>query len=274
MSKTVYEEKGSVKNDASIFPFITALKPLLPRYKIPENHPESDTIGDRQKQHFVISQSFYESDGYSADRGYQKLQSVGLTDPLNKEPLDIFIEIRFYFYSSGELEIRLTGEFSEIELLKKAFEPVLLSSWNNFYKRNSLEFTHDPPEFVRETLESAHWEFYEGKLSNELNMKFPFYWCKSSLVEKKRMYDLLTIVFPPYAVGEEPQRKLKEMIDLQNALGKEKSKLYKSLYRVENLSNGSFLIGWRRSNLGQHHEEILDWLAEFAKNLKFYPAHI
>jgi hypothetical protein len=274
MSKTVYEENGSLKNEVTIFPFITTLKPLLPRYKIPENYSESDIIGDRQKQHFVISQSFYESDGYSANRGYQKLQSVGLTDPLNKEPLEIFIEIQFYFYTSSQLKIRLAGEFSEIELLKKAFEPILLISWEDFYKRNSLEFTPNPPEFLREAPESARWQFFAGKLTNASNVKIPFHWCQGFLVEKKRRWDILTVVFPQYTVGEEAQRKLKETIDSQNAPGRKKSKLYKALYRIENLSNGNFLIGWRKSNLGPHHEEILDWLGEFAKNLKFDPAHI
>jgi hypothetical protein len=123
LSRTVYEESGSLKPHTTLAPLLAVLGPLLRGYGFRGMWNES--LGGAQGGRLEYSECERSSDGYSALGGYQKLHGFQLVHSVTGDKLDLSIEIDLLNYSSDQIRLRFEGTAGEVERLRAAVRPVL-----------------------------------------------------------------------------------------------------------------------------------------------------
>lgn len=140
MNRITYHEKiGMLPNNLSLMPFINVIVPFLVQNyglaagKWREKYVSTISdgtvsfreavLGDEQGaflKHIISITT--NTDGYSGDKGHEKLRSSVLSHKINGEELKIYIIINRLLYTNDEIECNFEGEESDVETLKEYFK--------------------------------------------------------------------------------------------------------------------------------------------------------
>ena len=136
-----------------------------------------------------------------------------------------------------------------------------------FYKNSQLFGVKEIPESIRETIGGGKWFYFKGSLIVE-HKPFEFYWLEnltSSIMvvnntSQTTVNYILAVVFPPNTVSQDFMNKAFEWKNSASAFKDFFILNVNNPYRVEKLSDGSFLIQWNVLNRADVYQKKLDWL--------------
>jgi hypothetical protein len=129
--QTVYERRASVNREAGIELFRRALAPVLASYGVSgspserERAEENYVLGDPASAHVEVSARHVNGDPYEATVAVETLKSAGLVHRRSGAPVEISVRLEYLAWSSAQLELRLVGPPSEVEILRDALAPAL-----------------------------------------------------------------------------------------------------------------------------------------------------
>lgn len=136
-----------------------------------------------------------------------------------------------------------------------------------FYQKNQVFRVNEIPNSIKDAIGNGNWIYLKSSLVIE-HKPFEFYWLESftssmtvvNNVPQTTINCFLTIAFPPNTVNQEFMNKgfqLKEnttKITDFVVLNTDKP------YRVEKLSDGSFIMMWQVLNKAEVYQKKIDWL--------------
>jgi hypothetical protein len=129
--QTEHEERGSVNREADIEIFRQALAPVLASYGVSgspskqESAEEEYVVGSAAGAHIRVDTLHGNDDPYNATVAIVTLESGNLVHRQSGAPVHILVRLEYLAWSATQLELRLVGPPSEVEILRKALAPAL-----------------------------------------------------------------------------------------------------------------------------------------------------